>query len=340
MKIYTKVVIDMETLETIYEESYEYTGPMAYLFGGTGSGVTGASDADREEGDAMDGNDASSDDDGGRGNQLSGQGVGDGSGPANQINEKVDTESGQGMGTGWSFTDEEESTAGEPDRTWYQKLGDKIIGKDYFAANLPKVDHSKPVKEKYYTMTEQAFKGGKLTATDLYGAIMKGSTLVGAVPIGMGMKAWQESVEDFNAATTEWSDQEKVQGLASLYQMEDERGGLGRSPSPAEGDTGDRPEDRDYAIDETSTVVPNDPIVAATDDDLTEYGYTEDEIKQLRGTPQYLREMDPYLMMKVFPSFYDLLYVGNLKHPLGGETTGVEKTDGFKLLGKGTGDTV
>lgn len=38
MKIYTKVVIDMETLETLYEESYEYEGEIA-LCGGSDSGV-------------------------------------------------------------------------------------------------------------------------------------------------------------------------------------------------------------------------------------------------------------------------------------------------------------
>ena len=38
MKIYTKVVIDMESSETIYEESYEYEGEVAYC-GGSSGGV-------------------------------------------------------------------------------------------------------------------------------------------------------------------------------------------------------------------------------------------------------------------------------------------------------------
>lgn len=43
MKVYTKVVIDMATLETVYQESYEYFGPVA--FAGSGGGdVEGAPD--------------------------------------------------------------------------------------------------------------------------------------------------------------------------------------------------------------------------------------------------------------------------------------------------------
>ena len=38
MKIYTKVVIDMETLNTLYDESYEYEGEVA-LCGGSSGGV-------------------------------------------------------------------------------------------------------------------------------------------------------------------------------------------------------------------------------------------------------------------------------------------------------------
>jgi len=34
MKIYTKVVFDMETLETLSEESFEYSGPLALCGGG------------------------------------------------------------------------------------------------------------------------------------------------------------------------------------------------------------------------------------------------------------------------------------------------------------------
>ena len=40
MKIYTKVVIDMETLETVEEESFEYEGPIAEC-GGSGGGSSG-----------------------------------------------------------------------------------------------------------------------------------------------------------------------------------------------------------------------------------------------------------------------------------------------------------
>ena len=42
MKIITKVIINIKTLETIKEESYEYNGPMAELKGGGGGGGSGA----------------------------------------------------------------------------------------------------------------------------------------------------------------------------------------------------------------------------------------------------------------------------------------------------------
>lgn len=38
MKIYTRIVIDMDTMRTIKCESYEYTGPVAMCGGGRGGG--------------------------------------------------------------------------------------------------------------------------------------------------------------------------------------------------------------------------------------------------------------------------------------------------------------
>ena len=38
MKIYTKIVMDIDTLEIIEEESYEYDGPLALCGGGSGGG--------------------------------------------------------------------------------------------------------------------------------------------------------------------------------------------------------------------------------------------------------------------------------------------------------------
>ena len=38
MKIYTHLVIDMNTDEVLHEESYNYEGPVALAFGGGGSG--------------------------------------------------------------------------------------------------------------------------------------------------------------------------------------------------------------------------------------------------------------------------------------------------------------
>ena len=36
MKIYNKIVLDMNTLETLEEDSFEYTGPMTWCGGGGG----------------------------------------------------------------------------------------------------------------------------------------------------------------------------------------------------------------------------------------------------------------------------------------------------------------
>ncbi len=50
MKIYTKVVIDMESLETLYEESYDYEGEMALCGGGSsGSKVKYSQSPEQQE---------------------------------------------------------------------------------------------------------------------------------------------------------------------------------------------------------------------------------------------------------------------------------------------------
>jgi hypothetical protein len=38
MKVYTHLVIDMNTDEVLHEESYNYEGPVAQCFGGGGGG--------------------------------------------------------------------------------------------------------------------------------------------------------------------------------------------------------------------------------------------------------------------------------------------------------------
>ncbi len=43
MKIYNKIVLDMNTLETLEEDSFEYTGPMTWCGGGGGVGGKGGS---------------------------------------------------------------------------------------------------------------------------------------------------------------------------------------------------------------------------------------------------------------------------------------------------------
>jgi len=42
MKIYNKIVLDMNTLETLEEDSFEYTGPMTWCGGGGGGGKGGS----------------------------------------------------------------------------------------------------------------------------------------------------------------------------------------------------------------------------------------------------------------------------------------------------------
>lgn len=44
MKVYNKVVLDMETLEIVEEDSYEYEGPVALCGGGSGGGGSGEVD--------------------------------------------------------------------------------------------------------------------------------------------------------------------------------------------------------------------------------------------------------------------------------------------------------
>jgi len=46
MKVYTKVVIDIETMETVEEESYEYEGPVALCGGGSSGGGGGSGEVD------------------------------------------------------------------------------------------------------------------------------------------------------------------------------------------------------------------------------------------------------------------------------------------------------
>lgn len=100
MKIYNKVVIDMDTLEILEEDSFEYEGPLALCEdeGGDADGPGG--DTDAGESDSSEGGDRGGDSDGGGGDQSEDRG-GPGAGAAadaQAAEHEAETASTQGGG--------------------------------------------------------------------------------------------------------------------------------------------------------------------------------------------------------------------------------------------------
>jgi hypothetical protein len=319
MRIYNKVIIDMTTLDTLYEEYYEYDGPIAYCF-----------DGDDEEAGMGDvgGTDVGSDVGGETG--MGGDGVGTESdisaaegGPSEQAGGR-----GAGMGMG-GFGDQTTGTGGEP-VTSGVNIG--VNPEDPISSQQMDIMSQHPsvqaIDERQQRSIGQAAKdvaSKGFGVSSAVGMTREIAASVKEVEVAKGVFG-SKAVDDYMASKGYTSDPSgRGQGLGAT-------GGMGTGDIDVETeDTGLTGTGRGLDTGDSGV----------TDDDLLNLGYNQGDVDILKSAPKSLQTMSPFLMSRYFPTYYELLYTDptdlaqqrrerQLEVP-----TGYGKREGFGAVGIG-----
>jgi len=323
-KVYTKIVIDLETGKVKHAEGYWYDGPWALC----------------EQDD-----DSESDQSGGLGADDSGEGGAEGGGRGGDSDAGMGggdddvSAHGFGVGTVGGARDPKggEATIGgratglaDPEDRGFNS------GADMSQQSIETMAKSlAPQWEK--TRLESPAKGilGKLGLSKEHATVAQAiSGILGATMATVG------TIEDRKATFTE-----NFTGMFGRAPTEKEMDQMNQAMTESWGGMkglkpGEAPQfsmDTGYAgangVEGSDSIKDSTSPIDDTDDNLRDAGYSDDDIKIIRDAPAYLRDMDPYLLMKIFPAYYDLAYVGKddkgLQRPLGGSTSGVERTKGW-----------
>jgi len=322
MKIYTYIKINIETLETIEEEYFEYNGPIA---------CCADPGADLGEGQHDPGDEGIGDDD--LEGDNNGLGLGGRVDPAGTMAQAVGTVTPEQ--TGLPGVESEEAGA----KGFFGNLFSGILGQNFIEANKSKA-LEQPTKSRHVNAARQSF-GLMQKAEQVPGSIMG---VLGLPTYGL-TKAYSKSIDQFKNEFGTKSKEEQIQALAGLYSIAEDEGTIdfsgtsgsiqGTAPGEERGNRGLTGSAGGRSL--TSAPTFEGDLNEGEVDALASEGYSDAEISFLKNAPLPLRDFSPYLMHRLFPTYFSLLYNndGVARQARRIHTPTPEKRAGFDIFGIG-----